>query len=38
MEVLSIDNVSKKFGGFQVLKDILVCLEEGRRLAVIGPN
>ncbi|HUL30600.1 MAG TPA: ABC transporter ATP-binding protein [Thermodesulfobacteriota bacterium] len=38
MEVLSIDNVSKKFGGFQVLRDILVCLEEGRRLAVIGPN
>jgi branched-chain amino acid transport system ATP-binding protein len=38
MEILTIDNVSKNFGGFQVLKDILVHLEEGKRLAIIGPN
>jgi ABC-type branched-subunit amino acid transport system ATPase component len=38
MEILTVDNVSKNFGGFQVLKDILVHLEEGKRLAIIGPN
>jgi branched-chain amino acid transport system ATP-binding protein len=38
MEILTIDNVSKNFGGFQVLKNILVHLEEGKRLAIIGPN
>lgn len=38
MKALSVENVSKSFGGFQVLKDILVSLEEGTRLAIIGPN
>ena len=38
MKTLLIDNVSKNFGGFQVLKEILINLEEGARLAIIGPN
>lgn len=38
MKALLIDNVSKNFGGLQVLRDILIELEKGTRLAIIGPN
>jgi branched-chain amino acid transport system ATP-binding protein len=38
MKALRIDNVSKNFGGLQVLSDIFIELEEGTRLAIIGPN
>ncbi len=37
-KALSVDNISKNFGGLQVLKDVLIDLENGARLAIIGPN
>ncbi len=38
MKALFIENVSKNFGGLQVLKDVFINLEDGARLAIIGPN
>jgi branched-chain amino acid transport system ATP-binding protein len=38
MKALRIENVSKNFGGLQVLSNISIELEEGTRLAIIGPN
>ncbi len=38
MKALVIDNISKNFGGLQVLRDVFIDLEDGGKLAVIGPN
>jgi branched-chain amino acid transport system ATP-binding protein len=38
MKALRIENVSKNFGGLQVLSNISIEIEEGTRLAIIGPN
>jgi branched-chain amino acid transport system ATP-binding protein len=38
MNVLQIDNLSKSFGGLQVLRGINVSVARGERVALIGPN
>lgn len=38
MEVLKVDNLSKNYGGLEVLKDVSFTLETGERVAIIGPN
>ena len=38
MEVLRVQNLTKNFGGLEVLKDISFALEIGQHVAVIGPN
>ena len=38
MEALSIEYISKNFGGFHALTDILINLAAGERMAIIGPN
>jgi branched-chain amino acid transport system ATP-binding protein len=38
VKALVIDNISKNFGGLQVLRDVFIDLEGGGKLAVIGPN
>lgn len=38
MKVLEIKNLGKNFGGFKVLKDVTLSVEQGERRAVIGPN
>ncbi len=36
--VLTIDGVSKRFGGVAALTDVTVTVERGQLLAIIGPN
>ena len=38
MEVLRVEDLSKNFGGLQVLQDISFTAEAGEKLAIIGPN
>ncbi len=38
MEALSVDNLTKFFGGVRVLEDITFQVPQGERLGVIGPN
>jgi len=38
MEILNVMNVSKHFGGVQVLQDISFSVSDGEKLAIIGPN
>lgn len=38
MEVLRVDNLSKNFGGLQVLQEISFTVEAREKLAIIGPN
>jgi branched-chain amino acid transport system ATP-binding protein len=38
MEALSVENLTKFFGGVRVLEDITFQVPEGERLGVIGPN
>ncbi len=38
MEILTIENGSKKFGGVHALEDISFSIESGERRAIIGPN
>jgi branched-chain amino acid transport system ATP-binding protein len=37
-DILTIDGVTKQFGGLAALKDIHVAVKEGERLGIIGPN
>ncbi len=36
--MLTIENLSKNFGGFQALNDISLSLKEGEKHAILGPN
>jgi len=38
MTILSIEKISKQFGGLQVLSDVSLKLEAGERFAIVGPN
>jgi len=38
MEALRVENLSKKFGGLQALRDVFLAVEAGARRAIIGPN
>lgn len=38
MEALKVENLSKNFGGLQVLKNVSFHISVGERLAIIGPN
>jgi branched-chain amino acid transport system ATP-binding protein len=38
MTMLSVENLSKHFGGLKVLHDVSFTLEAGEKLALIGPN
>ena len=38
MEVLRVEDLSKNFGGLQVLQEISFTAEAGEKLAIIGPN
>lgn len=38
MEVLKVDDLSKGFGGLQVLQNISFYLEAGEKVGLIGPN
>jgi branched-chain amino acid transport system ATP-binding protein len=38
MKILEIKNISKSFGGFEVLKNISLTVERGERRIIIGPN
>lgn len=38
MDALRVDNISKNFGGLQVLTDVSFALRQGERWALIGPN
>lgn len=38
MEALRLENVSRRFGGVQALKNISFQIEVGERVAIIGPN
>ena len=37
-EALTLDGVSKSFGGLKVINDVSFCVPEGSRTALIGPN
>ena len=36
--LLEVDNISKRFGGFIALEDITLSIEPGERVGLIGPN
>lgn len=36
--ILTVENVSKQFGGVQALKDVTLAIQEGRIVGLIGPN
>ncbi len=38
MTILRVEDLSKSFGGLQVLSDISFAVESGQKLALIGPN
>ena len=38
MKILSIENLSKSFGGIEANKDISFDINEGEILGIIGPN
>ena len=38
MTVLAVAHLSKSFGGVPAVRDVGFALEEGRLLAMIGPN
>ena len=38
MNILTMKNVKKSFGGTEVLRDISLTVEEGQVLAIIGPS
>jgi len=38
MDILKVENLSKNFGGLQVLEGISFNVEAGEKLAIIGPN
>jgi branched-chain amino acid transport system ATP-binding protein len=38
MQALKVEDISKNFGGLQVLQNINFNVDEGERLAIIGPN
>jgi branched-chain amino acid transport system ATP-binding protein len=38
MEVLKVENLSKRFGGVSAVNDVSFFLEVGERVAIIGPN
>jgi branched-chain amino acid transport system ATP-binding protein len=38
MEVLKVENLSKRFGGVNAVNDVSFLLEVGERVAIIGPN
>ncbi len=38
MDILRIENLTKKFGGIEVLSDVSFNVQSGERLLIIGPN
>jgi branched-chain amino acid transport system ATP-binding protein len=38
LEALSVENLSKQFGGLRALEEVSFSVEAGERLAIIGPN
>jgi len=38
MAMMTVESVSKNFGGLQVLEGISFSIEEGQKVAIIGPN
>lgn len=38
MTILRVEDLSKSFGGLEVLSEVSFCVEAGKRLALIGPN
>lgn len=38
MEVLKVENVSRRFGGLQVLDKVFLSINRGERVGLIGPN
>jgi len=38
MNALSVDGLSKHFGGLKVLEGLSFCVEQGERLCILGPN
>jgi branched-chain amino acid transport system ATP-binding protein len=38
LKILTLENISKSFGGLQILNDISFSVEAGERCGVIGPN
>jgi ABC-type branched-subunit amino acid transport system ATPase component len=38
MALLEVNNISKRFGGLQAVKDVSFSVREGSIKAVIGPN
>ena len=38
MKILTLENISKNFGGLQILNNVSFSIEAGERCAVIGPN
>jgi branched-chain amino acid transport system ATP-binding protein len=36
--ILTVDNVSKRYGGFSALEDVSLSVNQGERLGLIGPN
>ena len=37
-EILSVDNLSKSFGGFAALDQVTLAVDQGERVGLIGPN
>jgi branched-chain amino acid transport system ATP-binding protein len=38
METLHVENLTKKFGGIEVLREVSFSVQQGERLLIIGPN